>query len=137
MPEHSQLGNAPPGTVVDSHITANSQFDFYMCSHYGMLGTSRPTHYHVLNDDIKLNADEIQRFTFDMCHLFGRCTAVVSSPAPTYYAHLAAYQAHYYMNNFREDPFYNGSWQLATPLQTGPQHFCRVMEHLQDRLYFC
>ena len=131
------IENAPPGTVVDTVITTASQFDFYMCSHYGMLGTSRPTHYHVLNDDIKLNADEIQRFTFDMCHLFGRCTAVVSSPAPTYYAHLAAYQAHYYMNDFREDPFYNGSWQLATPLQTGPQHFCRVMEHLQDRLYFC
>ena len=46
------------------------------CSHVrtprvgqGLLGTSRPTHYHVLNDDIKLSADEIQRFTFDLCHL--------------------------------------------------------------------
>ena len=54
MPEHSQLGNAPPGTVVDSHITANSQFDFYMCSHYGLKGTSKPTHYHVLVDDVGL-----------------------------------------------------------------------------------
>ena len=84
--------NALPGTVVDNVITTASQFDFYMCSHYGLLGTSRPTHYHVLHDDVKLSADEIQRFTFDLCHLYARCTKIVSSPAPTYYAHLAAYQ---------------------------------------------
>ena len=59
MPEHSQLGNAPPGTVVDSHITANSQFDFYMCSHYGLKGTSKPTHYHVLVDDVGLRASRM------------------------------------------------------------------------------
>ena len=38
-------------------------------------------------------ADEIQRFTFDLCHLYARCTKIVSSPAPTYYAHLAAHNA--------------------------------------------
>ena len=131
------IENAPPGTVIDTVITTPSQFDFYMCSHYGVLGTSRPTHYHVLNDDVSLSADEIQRFTFDMCHLFGRCNAIVSSPAPTHYAHLAAYQAHFYMHNFREESFYNGNGQLAVPLQTEPQYFCRVKPHLEDRLYFC
>ena len=30
-----------------------------MCSHYGLRGTSRPTHYHVLNDDLDLGATEI------------------------------------------------------------------------------
>ena len=42
------VGNALPGTVVDTVITTASQFDFYLCSHDGVLGTSRPTHYHVL-----------------------------------------------------------------------------------------
>ena len=47
-----------------------SQFDFYMCSHYGLKGTSKPTHYHVIVDDVGLKADEIQRFTFDLCHMY-------------------------------------------------------------------
>ena len=37
-------GNVVPGTVVDTGITTAGQFDFFLCSHYGLLGTSRPTH---------------------------------------------------------------------------------------------
>ena len=120
--------------VVDSVITTASQFDFYMCSHYGLRGTSRPTHYHVLNDDIDLGADEIQRFTFDLCHLYARCTKIVSSPAPTYYAHLAAHNAHYHMTNFREE-YGDGKWDV-TREETAESVFCPVMPHLQDRLYY-
>lgn len=29
--------NIPPGTVVDSVITHPSEFDFYMCSHFGLM----------------------------------------------------------------------------------------------------
>ncbi|KAF3323257.1 Protein argonaute 7 [Carex littledalei] len=42
--------NVPPGTVVDTVITHPREFDFYLCSHWGTKGTSRPTHYHVLWD---------------------------------------------------------------------------------------
>ncbi|KAI3389203.1 hypothetical protein SNEBB_004862 [Seison nebaliae] len=41
-------------------------------------------------------SDSIQRFTFDLCHLYARCTRSVSIPAPVYYAHLAAYRARAY-----------------------------------------
>ena len=114
------------------------------CSHVrtprvgqGLLGTSRPTHYHVLNDDVGLNVDEIQRFTLDLCYMYGRCTSSVSTPAPTYYAHLAAYQSHYNVNNFREEA-YSGSWDRLASMgpTTESTHLCRVMEHLHDRLYF-
>uniref|UniRef100_A0A671MGA4 Protein argonaute-2-like n=1 Tax=Sinocyclocheilus anshuiensis TaxID=1608454 RepID=A0A671MGA4_9TELE len=44
-------GNIPAGTTVDTKITHPSEFDFYLCSHAGIQGTSRPSHYHVLWDD--------------------------------------------------------------------------------------
>ncbi|CAJ2634196.1 unnamed protein product [Trifolium pratense] len=44
--------NVPPGTVVDNKICHPRNYDFYLCAHAGMIGTSRPTHYHVLLDEI-------------------------------------------------------------------------------------
>ena len=40
-------GNCPAGTVVDRDITHPTEFDFYLQSHAGLLGTSRPAHYSV------------------------------------------------------------------------------------------
>uniref|UniRef100_T1J398 Piwi domain-containing protein n=1 Tax=Strigamia maritima TaxID=126957 RepID=T1J398_STRMM len=40
--------NIPSGTVVDNIIIHPSETDFYLCSHEGKKGTSRPTHYHVI-----------------------------------------------------------------------------------------
>lgn len=138
---NGQIENALPGTVVDTVITTGAQFDFYLCSHYGLRGTSRPTHYHVLNDDVDLSADEIQRFTFDLCHLYARCTKIVSSPAPTYYAHRAAHNAHYHMSNFREE-YDDGKWNVgrvhSTTAEgsTGDGVFLPVVPHMEDRLYY-
>ena len=53
-----------------------------MCSHYGLKGTSKPTHYHVIVDDAGLQPDEIQRFTFDLCHMCAASTEHGRSPAP-------------------------------------------------------
>jgi len=132
----NRVDNAQPGTVVDKEITTAAQFDFYMCSHFGLKGTSRPTHYHVLCDDLTLRSDDLQRFTFDLCHLYARCTKIVSSPAPTYYAHLAAYHAHYYMSNFKDE---DDNWETHSSISSsdsGGGHFNAVQRHLQDRLYF-
>ncbi|XP_047468741.1 protein argonaute-2-like isoform X2 [Penaeus chinensis] len=85
--------NIPPGTVVDSGITHPIERDFYLCSHHGIKGTSRPTHYHVLWDDNNLTMDQLQEFTYNMCHVYSRCSKSVSLPAPVAYAHLAAFRA--------------------------------------------
>ncbi|KAK2367885.1 protein argonaute [Trifolium repens] len=90
-------GNILPGTVVDSNICHPTEFDFYLCSHAGIQGTSRPAHYHVLWDENNFSADEIQSLTNNLCYTYARCTRSVSVVPPAYYAHLAAYRARCYM----------------------------------------
>lgn len=84
--------NVPPGTVVDKQVCHPKNFDFYMCAHAGMIGTSRPTHYHVLHDEIGFTADELEEFVHSLSYVYQRSTTAVSVVAPICYAHLAAAQ---------------------------------------------
>ena len=63
-----QLQNVTPGTIVDKDITHPIEYDFYLCSHEGIQGTSRPTHYYVLHDDAKLGSNVVQMFTNYLCY---------------------------------------------------------------------
>ncbi|KAK9106474.1 hypothetical protein Syun_022485 [Stephania yunnanensis] len=90
-------GNILPGTVVDSKICHPTEFDFYLCSHAGIQGTSRPAHYHVLWDENHFSADNLQSLTNNLCYTYARCTRSVSIVPPAYYAHLAAFRARFYM----------------------------------------
>ncbi|KAF9438295.1 eukaryotic translation initiation factor 2C, 2 [Entomortierella beljakovae] len=94
--EGDRVGNCMPGTVVDTDITHPIEFDFYLQSHAGIQGTSRPTHYHVLYDENKFSADMLQDFTYKLCHLYARCTRTVSMVPPAYYAHLVASRARFH-----------------------------------------
>ncbi|XP_068740587.1 protein argonaute-2-like isoform X2 [Montipora capricornis] len=89
--------NIPPGTIVDSGITHPYEFDFYLCSHYGIQETSRPTHYHVLYDDNNFTADSLEQLTYQLCHLCARFTRSECIPAPVYHARLAALRARDHM----------------------------------------
>ncbi|TYG72081.1 hypothetical protein ES288_D05G451400v1 [Gossypium darwinii] len=90
-------GNILPGTVVDSDVCHPTEFDFYLCSHAGIMGTSRPAHYHVLWDENNFTADALQTLTNNLCYTYARCTRSVSIVPPAYYAHLAAFRARFYM----------------------------------------
>ncbi|PIN03833.1 Translation initiation factor 2C (eIF-2C) [Handroanthus impetiginosus] len=96
-------GNILPGTVVDSKICHPTEFDFYLCSHAGIQGTSRPAHYHVLWDENNFTADGIQSLTNNLCYTYARCTRSVSVVPPAYYAHLAAFRARFYMEPDGQD----------------------------------
>jgi eukaryotic translation initiation factor 2C len=93
-------GNVPAGTTVDRRITHPTDHDFYLCSHNGIQGTSKPCHYYVLHDDYNYSADELQDVTFQLCHLFPRCNRSVSYPAPAYCAHLAAFRARHHLQDW-------------------------------------
>ncbi|OTF75874.1 hypothetical protein BLA29_002685, partial [Euroglyphus maynei] len=98
IPDNSKDGvgrfyNIPPGTVVDAVVVHPKRFDFYLCSHAGIQGTSRPSHYCVLIDENQYTANYIHNFTNVLCHLYARCSRSISIPTPVFYAHLAAFRA--------------------------------------------
>ncbi|KAG0487287.1 hypothetical protein HPP92_009382 [Vanilla planifolia] len=103
-------GNILPGTVVDTKICHPTEFDFYLCSHAGIQGTSRPAHYHVLWDENNFTADGLQSLTNNLCYTYARCTRSVSVVPPVYYAHLAAFRARFYVEPSTRD---NGSCSAA------------------------
>lgn len=108
--ECGRAKNIPPGTVLDSGVTSPHGFDFYLCSQFGIQGTSRPSKYQVptrsfhvsmIEDDViqvlwdenGMSSDQLQSLTYALCHSYVRCPRAVSIPAPVYYAHLVAARA--------------------------------------------
>ncbi|KAG8686518.1 hypothetical protein FRC08_012472, partial [Ceratobasidium sp. 394] len=96
FPTHGQAdrsGNCPAGTVVDDVVGHPTEFDFYLQSHGGLLGTSRSAHYSVLHDENNFTPDSLQALSFALCHVYARATRSVSIPAPVYYADIVCERA--------------------------------------------
>lgn len=92
-----KTGNPQPGTVVDRGVTGEKLFDFFLLAHQGLQGTSKPAHYVVLKDDIKLGADQLQSLTHNLCYTFARATRSVSICPPAYYADLLCERGRCYL----------------------------------------
>jgi len=91
--EADRSGNCRAGTVVDRDVVHPTELDFYLQSHAGLLGTSRPAHYNVLYDDNAFSPDSLQMLSFALCHVYARSTRSVSIPAPVYYADIVCSRA--------------------------------------------
>lgn len=89
--------NVPAGTIVDTQITHPNENHFYLVSHQSIQGVAKPTKYCILLDEAHHSIDDLQGLSYNLCHLFSRCNRSVSYPAPTYYAHLAAYRGRVYI----------------------------------------
>jgi eukaryotic translation initiation factor 2C len=117
-------GNVPPGTVVDTGVVDPSAYDFYLCSHNGLLGTSRPTHYYSLVDEHGFGSDDLQKLIYNLCFVFARCTKPVSLATPVYYADLAAYRGRLYY----EAGVKSGTFKVG--------NFPRLHKDLEDNMCF-
>lgn len=89
-------GNCKAGTLIETDIVHPTEFDFYLLSHAGLQGTSRPTHYYVLHDDNKFTADSIQSLTYKMCYLYCRATRAVRVVPAVYYADIMCERARFH-----------------------------------------
>ncbi|KAL3840550.1 hypothetical protein ACJIZ3_025141 [Penstemon smallii] len=129
--------NIPPGTVVDSIITHPREFDFYLCSHWGVKGTSRPIHYHILWDDSKFTSDEVQKLVYNLCYTFVRCTKPISLVPPAYYAHLAAYRGRLYLDRSDTTSGFAKSCTIsrASPPKTKP--LPKLSENIRNLMFYC
>ena len=93
-------GNLKPGVVIESVVTSPYWHDFYLNSHFGLQGTVRPCHYIVLEDENKLKAQQLQSFTFLLCHMYQRAMCAVSYATPTYYADRLCERGRHYLAEF-------------------------------------
>ncbi|KAJ3563363.1 hypothetical protein NP233_g8987 [Leucocoprinus birnbaumii] len=93
-----EKANPLPGTVVDRGITTVYHFDFYLQAHGSLQGSSKPTHYFVIHDEIGFSQDMIQSLTNNISYMFARATRAVSLVAPAYYADLACERGRCYLH---------------------------------------
>ena len=65
----------------------------------GLVGSTRPTHYYVVHDEIGIGADQLQGLTNDVSYMFARATKAVSLVSPAYYADLACERGRCYIHS--------------------------------------
>ncbi|XP_015894999.1 protein argonaute 7 [Ziziphus jujuba] len=129
--------NIPPGTVVDTVITHPREFDFYLCSHWGMKGTSRPTHYHVLWDENQFTSDELQKLVYNLCYTYAKCTKPVSLVPPAYYAHLAAYRGRLYLERSESTIYSRNTSTFSRPAPPKALPLPKLSEKVKKLMFYC
>ncbi|KAF7359006.1 Protein argonaute-2 [Mycena sanguinolenta] len=123
-------GNCPAGTVVDRDIGHPTEFDFYLQSHGGLLGTSRPAHYSVLYDESNFSL-----FSFALCHVYARSTRSVSIPAPVYYADIVCSRAKNHFDPFTQQSD-SGATETSETLEAFKQAYLPLHDGQKLRMYF-
>ncbi|KDO66358.1 hypothetical protein CISIN_1g0024492mg, partial [Citrus sinensis] len=100
-------------------------------------GTSRPTHYHVLFDEIGFSSDELQELVHSLSYVYQRSTTAISVVAPICYAHLAASQVGSFMkfDDLSETSSSQGGMTSAGPVPV-PQ-LPRLQEKVCNSMFFC
>lgn len=128
--------NVPPGTVIDNAICHPKTNDFYMCAHAGPIGTTRPTHYHILHDEIGFSADDMQELVHSLSYVYQRSTTAISVVAPICYAHLAAAQVAQFIkfDELTEATSSHGV-EPAGSVQVPP--LPRLHKNVRSSMFFC
>ncbi|KAK5952439.1 hypothetical protein OHC33_006482 [Knufia fluminis] len=126
-------GQLLPGVVVYKGVTNGNFQDFFLASQVAALGTCRPTHYVVLENDFgdQYNITDVARATYDLCYLFGRCSVSVGLVPAAYYADKACDRARFYVRRFYNTPKSNAQFNQAS-LPT----FNASLGQLTDRMFY-
>ncbi|PQQ16165.1 protein argonaute 16 [Prunus yedoensis var. nudiflora] len=119
------------------NIVHPRNYDFYMCAHAGMIGTSRPAHYHVLVDEIGFSPDGLQNLIHSLSYVYQRSTTAISIVAPICYAHLAAAQVGQFMKfeDLSETSSGNGSVTSAESIPF--PELPKLHKNVQGSMFFC
>ncbi|KAI1334557.1 ribonuclease H-like domain-containing protein [Xylariaceae sp. FL0016] len=142
-PNHTTRGsnNIKNGTIVDRGVTQAKVWDFFLTAHKGLQGTSRPAHYTVLLDEVFRSrcagnaANALEKFTYEMCHLFGRATKAVSICPPAYYADIVCTRQRVYLADLFDR---SDTASTASSTQKGKESVptLKVHDSLRDTMYY-
>ncbi|XP_015434182.1 PREDICTED: LOW QUALITY PROTEIN: protein aubergine-like [Dufourea novaeangliae] len=83
--------NPPPGTVIDDVVTNPMKYDFFIIPQSVRQGTVTPCAFNVIADTTGWRADQMQRITYKLCHMYYNWSGTVRVPAPCQYAHKLAF----------------------------------------------
>ncbi|KAJ7481900.1 hypothetical protein FB451DRAFT_1171033 [Mycena latifolia] len=130
-------GNCPAGTVVDRDIGHPTEFDFYLQSHAGIKGTSRPAHYSVLYDENNLTADAMQALSYALCYVYAGSTRSVSIPAPVYYADTVCARAKIHFDpTVRHPESESGLTDASETLEAYKRDYLPLHQAQSEVMYF-
>ncbi|KAK2971923.1 hypothetical protein RJ640_011704 [Escallonia rubra] len=129
--------NVPPGTVIDNRVCHPKNNDFYMCAHAGMIGTTRPTHYHVLLDEVGFSADDLQELVHSLSYVYQRSTTAISVVAPVCYAHLAATQVGQFIKFEDMSETSSGHGGVTSAGAVPVPQLPRLQENVSSSMFFC
>jgi aubergine-like protein len=85
--------NPMPGLIVDDVVTRPERYDFFLVSQTARQGCVSPTYYNVIHDTSGLTPEQVQMFTYRLCHLYYNWSGTVAVPGPCQNAHKYALQA--------------------------------------------
>ncbi|CAN0923207.1 Protein argonaute 4 [Linum grandiflorum] len=129
--------NVPPGTIIDNKVGHPKNNDFYLCAHAGMIGTTRPTHYHVLMDEVGFSADDLQELVHSLSYVYQRSTTAISVVAPICYAHLAASQMGQFMKFDEASETSSSKGGLSSSGPVAVPQLPRLEEKVANSMFFC
>ncbi|KAL1799385.1 hypothetical protein ACET3X_003422 [Alternaria dauci] len=89
--------NCKPGTVVDTSVTSPYFKEFFLQSHSGLQGTTKPAHYFVIQDDAEWDVADL---THQLSYTYVRASCGVSYAPPTYYADRLCERGRIYLRSF-------------------------------------
>ncbi|CAK3778709.1 argonaute 7 [Lecanosticta acicola] len=132
--------NFKPGLVVDDpRVRLPNHFDFFLQSHMPLQGTGRPCHYFVLENQMNLSPDDLQRITYGLSWIYATSLTPVSLVTPAYYADKLCQRArcwllHYFVgrhpNRDQAVNFVAGTSGLQNPNMTDDQKRTAVANRL-------
>lgn len=129
--------NVQPGTVIDNKICHPRNNDFYLCAHAGMIGTTRPTHYHVLLDQVGYSPDDIQELVHSLSYVYQRSTTAISVVAPICYAHLAATQMSTFVKFEESSETSSSHGGMTAPGPVPVPQIPRLKDNVCNSMFFC
>ncbi|KAI4308285.1 hypothetical protein L6164_031375 [Bauhinia variegata] len=125
------------GTVIDNKVCHPRNYDFYMCAHAGMIGTSRPTHYHILYDEVGFSPDDLQELVHSLSYVYQRSTTAISVVAPICYAHLAATQLGQFMKFEDKSETSSSHGGVTAPGAPAVPPMPKLNENVCNSMFFC
>lgn len=139
--QKSNNGNTLPGTVQDRGLSSPFLFDFNLQAHSGLQGQVRPTHYIVIYDENRLNADTIQQGTHQFSYQYVRATKAVSLVPPAYYADLACerarcYLSRYFVSKDEDEKKGTGKRDEGQVLADAMKEWHGVHDNLKDSMFY-